>query len=136
MIRKVPRSSVTALREPSINAGLVTSTTTPGSTPPEESVTVPRIVADWAHAVAGANTSSPMATAILTICIANSWSVVGPLPRGTPRVLCEEDVRRQLLNDSSVESIYSNEYAERNNREQTLTARQPAVRSAIGRPRI
>jgi hypothetical protein len=49
-----PLASVIVTREPSINAGLETSTTTPGSTPPEESRTTPAIeLAICADAAAG-----------------------------------------------------------------------------------
>ena len=40
-MRKLPLPSVTAVRTFSISAGLVTSTVTPGSTAPDESVTTP-----------------------------------------------------------------------------------------------
>jgi len=57
MMRYLPLPSVTAVRAFSISAGLATSTATPGSTAPDESVTTPvtdgRI--DCAAAAAGSN---------------------------------------------------------------------------------
>src|SRR5215470_2753139 len=44
-MRYSPRSSDTAVRDPSIKTGLVASTVTPGSTAPEESVTTPETLA-------------------------------------------------------------------------------------------
>src|SRR5262245_1994496 len=51
-IRYWPALSVTTVRNFSMSAGLVASTVTPGSTPPEASLTTPAIVA-WAKALAG-----------------------------------------------------------------------------------
>src|SRR5262245_29357083 len=51
-MRYCPVASVTAARDFSINDGLVASTVTPGSTPPEVSLTTPASAA-WANADAG-----------------------------------------------------------------------------------
>ena len=49
-----PAPSVTVVRTPSMSAGLVVSTVTPGSTPPVSSVTSPAMLPVWARAAAGA----------------------------------------------------------------------------------
>src|SRR2546423_8715814 len=61
--RYCPVPSVTAVRTFSISAGLDASTVTPGSTPPDRSLTVPAIVA-CAYAVVetNADTNTPAAT--------------------------------------------------------------------------
>src|SRR6266536_1035407 len=51
MILYRPDASVVTLRACSISAGLAASTVTPGTTPPDESVTVPPIDPLCAHAI-------------------------------------------------------------------------------------
>jgi hypothetical protein len=53
----VPEPLVTVERDFSINAGLDTSTVTPGSTPPDPSLTVPEMVLVCAEAATGTSTS-------------------------------------------------------------------------------
>src|SRR4051812_12582595 len=73
LIRYVPSASVVAVRTFSIRSGLAASTVTPGSTPPDASLTTPVMVA-WARATEGANTSNP-ATATQ---IAQTWRMNTP----------------------------------------------------------
>jgi hypothetical protein len=58
--------SVTAARTFSMSAALVASTTTPGSTDPEGSLTTPAITA-WAHAVVGRITTHAASDKVLTV---------------------------------------------------------------------
>ncbi len=51
-MRYVPASSLTTVRTFSISTGLDASTVTPGSTPPDESLTTPAIEA-WAYTMPG-----------------------------------------------------------------------------------
>src|SRR6187431_2082955 len=61
-MRYWPLPSVTTALAPSISAGLDASTVTPGSTPPEVSLTTPVIDA-WAYAAAGTTASHVSTTA-------------------------------------------------------------------------
>src|SRR5712691_1206072 len=81
-----PWASVTALRTFSINAGLDASTVTPGSTPPDTSLTVPAIVA-CAYAVVETNTDTitPAAT-FSTLRIRTSVRKLSGKPQSTRSV--------------------------------------------------
>jgi hypothetical protein len=52
-----------------MSAGLLASTVTPGSTPPDASRTTPVMDAPWAHASAGVSTSHTAAANLMTCCI-------------------------------------------------------------------
>src|SRR3954468_21628489 len=73
LIRYWPSASVVAVRTRSIRSGLAASTVTPGSTPPDASLTTPVLVA-WARATEGASTSNPTNTTQ----IAQTWRMNTP----------------------------------------------------------
>src|SRR5437762_6599156 len=80
MMRKLPLPSVTVVRTFSISAGLVTSTVTPGSTAPDESVTTPAtdalIVCASVHA--GASTTQTTRMKSLAVSPPAEIDVVDP----------------------------------------------------------
>ncbi len=69
-MRYWPESSVTAVRTFSMSAGLEASTVTPGSTPPDESRTVPARE-PWARTLAGVSRTSRKVRRLSAVCIQN-----------------------------------------------------------------
>src|SRR5258706_1475299 len=88
-MRYRPCASVTTERTCSINAGLLASTVTPGSTPPEGSRTTPvRLLC--AHATAGAQT-----TAQTTKEVVDSDRIRSPATVNGPPLASHEQVARR-----------------------------------------
>src|SRR5688572_1758670 len=87
MIRYCPDPSVTTDRTFSINAGLLASTVTPGSTAPDASRTTPAMLA-WAYATDGAAiTTMIIAAALTALYIETLHASAGAPPRRGYRTL-------------------------------------------------
>src|SRR6188474_3116258 len=79
-MRYWPVLSLVAVRTFSISAGLVTSTSTPGTTPPDESLTVPAMLPPcWASAAAG---SSIRSAARVNDAFRTRYIASPPIPEG------------------------------------------------------
>src|SRR3990170_5189508 len=84
MTRYCPPLWVTAERDCSVSAGLDTSTVTPGSTPPEVSLTTPAID-DWAYAATGTTSRLAKTTHTRTHRPMTRLPHLGSLPPPEPR---------------------------------------------------
>src|SRR6266852_6776108 len=74
-----PSPSVTTVRAFSIRAGLAASTVTPGSTPPDVSLTTPAIpLACCAHVADGNSTTQARATRLAPATLVHAFDIVPP----------------------------------------------------------